>query len=463
MSIEEVKVKENPLGTRPVGTLLRQFAIPSIIAMLVGALYNIVDQFFIGNAIGELGNAATNIAFPLSISCVSIALLLGIGGASAFNLTMGEGDKEKAPYYIGNSVSLLLILGAILTIVTEAFLPTLLNIFGSPKDVYPYALEYTRITAWGFPFMILAGGGAHVIRADGSPRFSMICNLTGAVVNTVLDALFIFKFGMGMRGAALATIIGQYVSGIMVLIYIRNYKTVTLKKEHFIPKAEYFLRNMSLGAASFMNQIAMMVVQIVLNNSLKYYGGRSIYGENIPIAVVGIISKVGMMFFSFIIGISQGLQPIVSFNYGAKKFIRVRKATFLALIISGILSIGSFTVFQVFPRNIIEIFGKGSGEEYYRFAVMYFRIYFFFTIINFLQPIISNFFSATGRPQRGMFLSLTRQIIFLIPLILILPLFFGIDGILYAGPIADAVAAIICITMGIIEFKKKEYWIEDKN
>ena len=372
MSSEENKVKENPLGTRPVGKLLRQFAIPSIIAMLVGALYNIVDQFFIGHAIGELGNAATNIAFPLSISCVSIALLLGIGGASAFNLSMGEGDKEKAPFYIGNSVTLLLLFGVILTLVTELFLPTLLTVFGSPKDVYPYALQYTRITAWGFPFMILAGGGAHIIRADGSPRISMLCNLTGAVVNTILDALFIFKFGMGMQGAALATIIGQYISGAMVLIYVRHYKTIKLKLEHFVPRPQYFLRNMSLGAAAFMNQIAMMVVQIVLNNSLKYYGGRSVYGENIPIAVVGIISKVGMMFFSFIIGISQGLQPIVSFNYGARKFERVRKATFLALLISGILSIGSFTVFQVFPRNIIELFGKGSGEEYYRFAVMYF-------------------------------------------------------------------------------------------
>ncbi|MBR5356264.1 MAG: MATE family efflux transporter, partial [Lachnospiraceae bacterium] len=436
--------------------LLRKFAIPSIVAMLVSALYNIVDQFFIGHSIGELGNAATNIAFPLSISCTSIALLLGIGGASAFNLAMGEGDKERAPFYIGNSATALAGLGLILAIITEVFLDKLLVFFGSPMDVLPYASEYTRITAIGFPMLILQTGGAHLVRADGSPKYSMIVNMTGAVINTILDALFIFKFNWGMKGAALATIIGQFVAGAMVIAYLANYKTIKLKLKHFLIHLQYVSRSASLGTASFFNQIAMMVVQIIMNNSLKYYGAQSVYGESIPIACAGIISKVGMMFFSFIIGISQGLQPIVSFNYGAKKFERVKKATKLALFVSLLISIGSFLVFQIFPRQIIGLFGEGS-EDYYNFAVRYFRIYFFFVFINFVQPIISNFFTATGRPQRGMFLSLTRQILFLIPLLIILPRFFGIDGIIYSGPIADAIAVTVTIIMGVTELSNPRY------
>ncbi len=448
--------RKNPLGELPVGTLLRKFAIPSIVAMLVSALYNIVDQFFIGHSIGELGNAATNIAFPLSISCTSIALLLGIGGASAFNLAMGEGDKERAPFYIGNSATALAGLGLILAIITEVFLDKLLIFFGSPMDVLPYAKEYTRITAIGFPMLILQTGGAHLVRADGSPKYSMIVNMTGAVINTILDALFIFKFNWGMKGAALATIIGQFVAGAMVIAYLANYKTIKLKLKHFLIHLKYVSRSASLGTASFFNQIAMMVVQIIMNNSLKYYGAQSVYGESIPIACAGIISKVGMMFFSFIIGISQGLQPIVSFNYGAKKFERVKKATKLALFVSLLISIGSFLVFQIFPRQIIGLFGEGS-EDYYNFAVRYFRIYFFFIFINFVQPIISNFFTATGRPQRGMFLSLTRQIIFLIPLLIILPRFFGINGIIYSGPIADAIAVTVTIIMGVTELSNPRY------
>ncbi|MBP5453422.1 MAG: MATE family efflux transporter, partial [Lachnospiraceae bacterium] len=266
----------------------------------------------------------------------------------------------------------------------------------------------------------------------------------------------IFKFNWGMKGAALATIIGQFVAGAMVIAYLANYKTIKLKLKHFLIHLQYVSRSASLGTASFFNQIAMMVVQIIMNNSLKYYGAQSVYGESIPIACAGIISKVGMMFFSFIIGISQGLQPIVSFNYGAKKFERVKKATKLALFVSLLISIGSFLVFQIFPRQIIGLFGEGS-EDYYNFAVRYFRIYFFFVFINFVQPIISNFFTATGRPQRGMFLSLTRQILFLIPLLIILPRFFGINGIIYSGPIADAIAVTVTIIMGVTELSNPRY------
>ena len=455
----EETIKSNPLGTVPVKKLLGQFAIPSIIAMLVSALYNIVDQFFIGNSVGDLGNAATNIAFPLSISCVAIALMFGIGGASAFNLTMGSGDKEKAPYFIGNSVVMLFGLGVILTIVTELFLTPMLRFFGSPANVLEYAKTYTKITAIGFPFLILATGGGHLVRADGSPRFTMISNLTGAVINTILDALFVFGFNWGMAGAAFATIIGQIVSCAMVFFYLRRYKTVKLERKHFRIQGKCIAKIASLGAAPFSNQVAMMVVQIVMNNSLKYYGSLSVYGESIPIACVGIISKVNMVFFSFIIGISQGLQPIVSFNYGAGKYQRVREAYRTAVIAGFAISILAFAMFQIYPRAIISVFGDGS-KEYFTFAINYFRIFLFFTFLNFVQPITSNFFTAIGKPGRGIFLSLTRQIIFLLPLIVIFPLIVGIDGIMYAGPVADFMAAVVGTVMVIREFRDDKYKLE---
>lgn len=452
----EQTMKSNPLGNVPVKKLLNQFAVPSIIAMLVSALYNIVDQFFIGRSVGQLGNAATNIAFPLSISCVALALLFGIGGASAFNLTMGAGEREKAGNYIGNSVVLLFGSGLILCLITQLFLNPLLVFFGSPEDVLGYAKTYTRITAFGFPFVIFATGGGHLVRADGSPRFTMISNLTGAIVNTVLDAILVFGFKWGMAGAAYATIIGQFVSFLLVFGYICRFKTVKLEKKHFKLHGEYIGKIASLGAAPCTNQLSMMVVQIVMNNSLKYYGALSGYGDSIPIACVGIISKVNMVFFSFIIGISQGLQPIVSFNYGAGKYERVKHAYKLAFLYGLVLSVIAFLLFQIFPREIISAFGNGS-EEYFEFATNYFRIFLFFTFLNFIQPITSNFFTAIGKPKRGIFLSLTRQILFLLPLILILPKFMGIEGIMYAGPIADLVAGILCIILLIQEFRLSQY------
>lgn len=432
----------NPLGTAPVGMLLRKFAVPSIVAMLVSALYNIVDQFFIGQSIGELGNAATNVAFPLSTSCTALALLFGIGAAAAFNLSMGRGEQKKALHYIGNAATLLIGCGVVLCLITQIFLEPLLLFFGSPDNVLGYAKEYVRIVSIGFPFLILANGGAHLVRADGSPRYSMMCNLTGAIINTILDPLFIFGFGMGMRGAALATILGQIVSGCMVIHYLRHYKAGKLTKEHLIPRMEITGYAISLGFAQFCNQLAMMVVQIVMNNSLTFYGARSIYGESIPLACSGIINKVGFVFFAVCIGIAQGMQPIVSFNYGAKQYKRVKKVTYLGLISGSCICVLAFLMFQIFPRQIISLFGDGS-DLYFSFAERYFHIYLFFTFINNVQPLSSNFFSSIGKASRGTMLALTRQILFLLPLLIIFPRFMGIDGIMYAGPIADLLAALI--------------------
>ena len=450
---KEQMMNQNPLGTAPVGALLRKFAIPSIVAMLVGALYNIVDQIFIGHSIGELGNAATNVAFPLSTSCTALALLLGVGAASAFNLSMGCGEKKKALYYIGNAATLMFVAGLLLCLITQLFLEPLLVFFGSPDNVLGLAKEYVRITLIGFPFLILTTGGAHLIRADGSPRYSMICNLVGAIINTILDPLLIFGFHMGMTGAAVATVIGQIVSSFMVIHYLCHYRAGTLIMEHLRPRVKYSGYAMSLGMAQCFNQLAMMVVQIVMNNSLTYYGAMSIYGESIPLACAGIINKVSFIFFAFCIGIAQGMQPIASFNYGAKQYDRVKKVICLSITTGLIICFTAFVMFQLFPRQIISLFGNGS-ELYFSFAERYFHIYLFFTFINNIQPMSSTFFAAIGKPVKGTFLALTRQIIFLLPFIVIFPIFMGIDGIMYAGPVADFLAALIATTLLTCELKK---------
>lgn len=445
-------MQQSPLATEKVSRLLKQFAGPSIIAMLVSAIYNIVDQFFIGHSVGALGNAATNVAFPLTMMCTSLALLFGIGGASNFNLVMGEGKREKAPYFIGNAAAMLLGSGTFLFLIAEIFLEPMLYAFGSPAEVLPYARDYVRITAMGFPFLIITTGGGHLMRADGSPKMAMFCNLSGAVINVFLDALFVMGFGWGMAGAAAATVIGQVFSGVIVIRYLLRYKTVKLMGKHIIPKLEYLGRIMSLGAASSFNQIAMMVVQVASNNLLKHYGAMSIYGEAIPIASAGIVMKVNQLFFAVIIGISQGTQPIVGFNYGAARYNRVKEAFLLIVKIGLGLSVCAFIIFQTFPRQLLAVFGEGS-DAYYQFGVKYFRIFLAGTMINFLQPFTSGFFTSIGKAYKGMFLSLTRQIIFLLPLLLILSGMFGIEGILYAGPVADVMAFLTAVVMVREEFK----------
>lgn len=451
------------LGNAPVTSLMIKFAVPSIIAMLVGALYNIVDQLFIGNSVGPLGNAATNIAFPFSTSCLSLALLFGIGGASCFNLSMGRGEREKAPYFVGNAAVMMVICGVVLLTVTKLFLTPLLVLFGSPAEVLPLAEEYVGITAWGFPFMILTTGGGHLIRADGSPRMTMFCNLLGAVINTVLDALFIMGLGWGMTGAALATVIGQVISGAVAVIYLTRYKTVHVGLKHLRLRWKYTGRMIAVGMASFFNQLAMMIVQIVMNNLLKYYGALSAYGESIPITVSGIIMKINQITFSIVIGLGQGAQPIISFNYGARKYDRVRKALRSAVTVGAGVAVLAFVMFQLFPREIISIFGSGS-EEYFDFGVKFFRIFLFLTWLNCLQPICSMFFTSIGKSVKGVFLSLTRQILFLLPPMVVLPMFMGIDGILWSGPVADLLsgaAAIILVVGELRVMRKQEYQIDN--
>ena len=444
MEETNISQEQNPLGTAPVGGLIGKFAIPAIISMLVSALYNIVDQIFIGQGVGMLGNAATNVAFPVTTIATALALLLGIGGASNYNLEMGAGREKKASSIAGTALSTLVITGVILAVAVLLFLRPLLSLFGATTDVMPYAVDYLGITAVGLPFYALSIGGNHIVRADRSPTYSMTCVLTGAIINTILDPLFIFGFGWGIKGAAWATVIGQVVAGILVIIYFGKFRKMYLELSMLKPSSECLKAIISLGMASCINQIAMAIVQIVLNNILRYYGGLSVYGSDIPIACVGVISKVNQVFMAICIGISQGCQPIWGFNYGAKKYDRVRLAYRYSMIACTAIATVFFLCFQLFPHQIVSIFGTGS-DLYFQFAERYLKIFMFMTFANGIQPMSSGFFTSIGKAKLGIVMSLTRQVLFLLPLIVVFSLIMGIDGVMYAGPIADAAALSLAI------------------
>ncbi len=445
--------KENPLGMAPLGGLLVKFAVPSIISMLVSALYNIVDQIFIGQGVGLYGNAATNVAFPLTTLATAVGLLIGIGGASNFNLEMGKKNEDTAKHIAGSAFGSLIISGLVIALLSRIFLRPLITAFGATPDVMDYAVTYVGITAIGMPFFVLTTGGSHLVRADGKPMFSMLAALSGAIINTILDPLFIFVFDWGIAGAAWATVIGQIFSAFLILGYLPHFHTVSLTWEDYIPKLHYVRMIAALGAAACFNQLAIFVTQITMNNVLRHYGALSIYGSDIPLAVVGVGSKVNMVFMAIVIGISQGAQPIIGYNYGAANYHRVKKTYRIAAAAATAIAVIAFAGFQLFPRQITALFGSGD-ELYEQFAVSYFRIFMFMTFLNGIQPLTSNFFTSIGKATLGIFISMTRQILFLIPLVLILPLIFGIEGVMFAGPVADGVAGMLAIALVMREFKK---------
>lgn len=442
--MKETSVKGNPLGWEDVGKLIRKFAIPAIISGLVGALYNIVDQIFIGQYVGMLGNAATNVSFPITTIATSFSLLIGVGGSANLSLYLGKEDDKTSREIVGNSISFMALGGILIGLIAYIFIEPLLVLFGATEKVMPYAMEYTKIVAIGLPFFIFSNSGSFIIRADGNPNYSMFSITIGAILNVVLDAVFMIKFGMGMKGAALATIIGQIVSSIFVLIYFFRLESVDLKLKDLNMSLISLKRISSLGAAAAFNQLAMTIFQVVMNNTLGHYGSLSKYGSEIPLASVGVISKVNIIYISIVVGIAQGAQPLFGYNYGAKNYKRVKETYKKSLKAILAISLLAFLAFQVFPRQIISVFGDGN-ELYYEFSVKFFRIYMFLVFINGMQPLTGNFFSAIGKGRIGIFVSMTRQIIFLVPLILILPIFFGIEGIMYAGPIADFAALLVTI------------------
>ena len=448
---EETKVL-NPLSYKPVGNLLKSLAIPAIIANLVNALYNVVDQIFIGQGIGYLGNAATNIAFPITTMCLAIGLTLGIGGASNFNLELGKGYPEKSKHTAGTAASTLIIIGIILCITVRFFLEPLMIGFGATDKILEYSMEYTGITSYGIPFLLFSIGVNPLVRADGNAKYSMIAIVTGAILNTILDPLFMFMYNWGIAGAAWATVISQIISALLLLIYFPRFKSVKFSLNDFIPQLHYLKRIVSLGFASFIYQFSNMIILVTTNNLLKIYGKNSIYGSDIPIAVFGIVMKINVIFIAIVLGLVQGAQPIFGFNYGAKNYHRVRETMRLLLKVTVSIATILFIIFQVFPKQIISLFGEGD-KLYFEFAIKYMRIFLLFISLNSIQISIATFFPSIGKAIKGAIVSLTKQIIVLFPLLLTLPKFFGVEGVIYATPLTDLIAFTVAIIFLINEFK----------
>ena len=435
---------ENPMGTQPIKKLLMQLAIPAMIANVVNALYNIVDQIFIGQGVGYLGNAATNIAFPITTICLALGLMTGVGAASNFNLELGRKEVEKARRIAGTAVVQLIVMGMAVCVLVQIFLAPLMQLFGATDQIFDYAMEYSRITAYGIPFFLFSTGFNPLVRSDGRATFSMMAIIAGAVLNTVLDPIFIFVFQMGIAGAAWATVLSQMISALLLFSYIPKFRSVKFQWEDFIPHMKQVEAIAALGLTSFIFQISALIVQIVSNNLLKTYGAMSIYGSEIPIAVGGIVSKVFVIFIALIIGMTQGVQPIVGYNYGAKYYERVCQTIFLALKIGFGLSFVTWAVFEIFPLQIIQLFGNGN-DLYFEFGIRYMRYFMLFTLINGITILITTFFPAIGKAKTGAFLSLARQLLILLPVMLLMTYIFGVEGMMFATPVSDVISLVLCL------------------
>lgn len=443
----------NPLGHAPVTGLIAKFAIPSIISMLVMAAYNITDQIFIGHVEGMLGNAATNVAFPTVTLTTAFAQMVGIGTAANFNIRMGAKEEDEAKRFLGTGLTMMAVFGLCIMGGVLLFRRQILLLCGATDAVLPLALSYLGITAIGLPFHLFSNAGSHLIRADGSPSYSMLCTVAGAVLNVFLDALFMFGFRWGIRGAAAATVTGQVVSFLLCILYFPRMRSFPFSPRMLGIRASYLLRIIKLGTSNFINQLIMMTVNITLNNMLTKYGAQSVYGPEIPLAVSGVVAKLNSILSSFSVGLAQGCQPIWGFNLGAKNYGRVKETFRKALVIAVCIGLVMFGAFQLFPRQIVGIFGSG-GELYYEFAEKYMRVYLMLVFAQTVQPLSVNYFTGIGNVKQGILLSLSRQGFLLLPMLVIFPLFFGISGILYAGPTSDAIACALALLMVAYNFKK---------
>lgn len=449
--------KENILGTEKIGNLIRKFSIPCVISMLVNSLYNIVDQIFIGQGVGMLGNGATNVVFPLSILALAFSLMFGDGASAYLSLKLGEKKKDEAAKGVVNGVILTTIFSVMLTSIALIFLPQLLNMFGCTDDLRPYAMGYGRIISIGLPFVMIGTTLNSVIRSDGSPKYSMASMVLGAVLNIALDPLFIFVLHMGVEGAALATIISQFASFVLNIAYIKRFKSIKVSKNSIKLEISVVKKVVLLGISSFITQMSFVFLTIVANNLLGKYGAESKFGPNIPITVLGIVMKVGQILNSIVLGIAVGSQPIWGYNFGAKKFDRVKQTLKIVLKISIVIMIIAFILFQTIPDKLILLFGNGDSN-YIEFACLTFRIYLLLCVCTGVQLPAGIFFQAIGKSSKSAILSLSRQIAFLIPAMFILGKLFGLMGLLYAGAVADGLSFILATTLLIIEIKNLNKW-----
>ncbi|HIY12647.1 MAG TPA: MATE family efflux transporter [Candidatus Agathobaculum merdipullorum] len=448
-----ISENKSPFATEPVGRLILKFAIPCVISLLVNSLYNIVDQIFIGWGVGYLGNGATNVVFPITIIALALSLMIGDGGAAFLSLKLGEGDIDSAKKGVGNAVIMVTGVSIILMAVFLIFINPILTLFGATDALRTYALQYGYIIGIGLPFMMIPVALNSMIRADGSPKYAMFSMILGAVINTVFDPIFIFVFHMGVRGAAIATVMGQVATFIMSAIYLFHFKTFRFDVSAFRLKRKTCGKVLSLGISSFITQIAITIVMALSNNLLVAYGAQSIYGSEIPLTAMGIVMKVNQILISILVGISTGAQPIIGYNYGSKNFLCVRKAFDIAVVASEIVAIIAFLIFQFAPMSVVSLFGSEEGL-YNEFAVLSFRIFLLFCPLTGFQTVMAIYLQAIGKPVKSAILSLSRQIIFFVPTVIILPMFLGVVGVLWTGPVADGLAFLFSLILLIYERKQ---------
>ena len=450
--------KEFDLGRDKINKLLISFAIPCVISMLINSVYNIVDQIFIGKGVGTLGNAATNVIFPLVILANAIAGLIGNGAAANLSLKLGEKKETEARASIGSSITLTFIVSILFAVLAYIFLPKLVYMFGCTENVYEYAISYGKIILVGAPFMIIYSVLSSIIRADGNPKYSMIMLVVGAIINIVLDPVFIFGFNMGVFGGGLATVIGQVISFIIALCYLPKIKSVKLEREDFKINNSV-LRTLSLGLSSFITQATILVLFVFMNNMMTRFGALSKYGSDIPLSVYGVISKINSLYISFVLGVSIGAQPIIGFNYGAGNLERVKETLRKVLTINFVVGIIFNLIFILFPEQIAGIFISSEDISYalfMEFAKLMCHSFLLVCALNAMEMTTSIVVQSLGNVVKATAVSFIRQIILFIPLALLLSIGFklGLNGILYAGCLADGLTFVIASIIFIGEYKK---------
>lgn len=447
------QLTKNPLGYEPVGKLLKMFALPSVISMLVNSLYNIVDQIFIGQGIGYLGNAATTIAYPVVTIVLAVATLLGAGGSAYAAIKLGQKKEREAEKTLGNVFVLLTVLGIVITALGLIFLEPVLRLFGATDSTMPFARDYTAVLLCGVPFNMLGIGLSTMARTDGSPKLSMYSMIVGAVLNTILDPIYIFVFQWGVIGAAVATITSQILSAVILFYYFWKKGHLRLHRRDLRLDPHICGKLLTLGISSCITQLSATILQIVMNNSLVYYGDRTTVGGDVALSAMGVVMKVSMILLSICIGIGIGAQPILGFNKGANQPHRIKKTYLISVGMACVVSIVGWLACMLIPDLILQIFGT-QDANFTAFAVRCMQIYMAGVFCAGFQITSTNYFQATGQPMKASILSMLRQLILLIPLIFILPLFMGLDGILWAGPIADLTSGIVVFGFIAYEMKK---------
>ncbi|MSS44392.1 MATE family efflux transporter [Anaerosalibacter bizertensis] len=439
--------RSKQLGEKNIGKLLIEFSIPAIIGMLVNALYNIVDRIFIGKGVGSLGIAGIFVGYPISLILMAFGMLIGLGGNALVSIKLGQKKEEEAEKILGNSFTLLLLISLGVGILGLLTLEPLLKAFGASETILPYSVDYMKIILLGAPLQAIGFGLNNFIRGEGNPKMAMGTMLIGAILNTILDPIFIFIFNMGIKGAALATIISQGASSIWVLSYFFKGKgLLKLKGENLKLKKSIIKEIISIGLAPFSMQIAASMVTVLLNNNLKNYGG------DIATSSMAVINSITMLVLMPIFGINQGAQPIIGYNYGAKKYDRVKETLKLAVLFATIIVTIGFIFTQTIPEKLIGLFGKNE-KELIQVASRAMRINLSMLPIIGFQIVSSNYFQAIGKPKQAMFLSLSRQVLVLIPALIILPKFFQLTGVWLAGPVSDVIASIITAQFLIKDLK----------